>query len=229
MFSRLRKLTTSLVLALAAALLLGACADNSHTKVTTGTYAGESGQNAPYLNVGPLTYEVQLSRQLNPTNSEDAGYLVGLKPAELALATGEEWFGVFMQVYNTTSNYLPSSNDFSISDTQGNVYTPLPAPVGNPYAYRPGLVPGLGQDSRGRDPRGEGVDQSRFAVLAGPDDQHQIAPEERLQGLGQLDPGVLLGGKVVQVLGGVQHRRKALGGGGHGHRISMGARNRLRT
>ncbi len=142
MFSRLRKLTTSLVLALAAALLLGACADNSHTKVTTGTYAGESGQNAPYLNVGPLVYEVQLSRQLNPTNSEDSGYLQGLKPAELSLATGEEWFGVFMQVYNTTSNYLPSSNDFSISDTQGNVYTPLPAPAGNPYAYRPGLVPG---------------------------------------------------------------------------------------
>ncbi len=142
MFSRLRKLTTYLVLALAAALLLGACADNSHTKVTTGTYAGESGQNAPYLNVGPLIYEVQLSRQLNPTNSEDSGYLQGLKPAELSLATGEEWFGVFIQVYNETSDYLPSSNDFSISDTQGNVYTPLPPPAGNPYAYRPGLVPG---------------------------------------------------------------------------------------
>jgi hypothetical protein len=95
--------------------------------------------------------------------------------------------------------------------------------------HRPGLVPGLGQDSRGRDPRGEGVDQSRFAVLAGPDDQHQIAPEEVLQGLGQLGPGVLLGGKVAQILGGVQHGRQALGGGGHGHWFSMGARNRLRT
>lgn len=142
MFSRLRKLTSYAVLALAAAMLLAACADNSHTKVTTGTYAGESGQNAPYLNVGPLTYEVQLSRQLNPTNSEDSGYLQGLTPAELKLNTGEEWFGVFMQVYNTTSSYLPSSNDFSISDTQGNVYTPLPPPSGNPYAYRPVYVPG---------------------------------------------------------------------------------------
>ena len=153
MFSRLRKLTTSLVLALAAALLLGACADNSHTKVTTGTYAGESGQNAPYLNVGPLIYEVQLSRQLNPTNSEDSGYLQGLKPAELSLATGEEWFGVFMQVYNTTSNYLPSSNDFSISDTQGNVYTPLPPPAGNPYAYRPGSSPATASCRRPTRPR----------------------------------------------------------------------------
>jgi hypothetical protein len=141
MFSRLRKLTP-LVLALAAALLLGACADNSHTRVTTGTYAGESGQNAPYLNVGPLIYEVQLSRQLNPANSEDSGYLQGLSPADLKLNTGEEWFGLFMQVYNTNSYPLPATTDFTISDTQGNVYTPLPPPLGNPYAYRPGLVPG---------------------------------------------------------------------------------------
>jgi len=58
-------------LALLAALALGACGD-SHTRVTTGTYAGESGANAPYLDVGPLTYEVQLSRELSPYNLEDA-------------------------------------------------------------------------------------------------------------------------------------------------------------
>ncbi len=139
MSSRLRKLTV-LLLSVAAVLALSACGD-SHTRVTTGTYAGESGQNAPYLNVGPLIYEVQLSRELNPTNSEDAGYLQGLAPAELALNTGEEWFGVFMQVYNTTSGDLPSSDDFSITDTQGNTYTPLAPPEGNPYAYRPGIVP----------------------------------------------------------------------------------------
>ena len=62
--------------AVLAALALGACGD-SHTKVTTGTYAGESGANAPYLDVGPLKYQVQLSRQLNPANSEDSGYLAG--------------------------------------------------------------------------------------------------------------------------------------------------------
>ena len=56
----------SSLLALLAALALGACGD-SHTRVTTGTYAGESGPNAPYLNVGPLIYEVQLSRELNPS------------------------------------------------------------------------------------------------------------------------------------------------------------------
>src|SRR6202040_2097234 len=98
MSSCLRKLPT-LALVVLAALALSACGD-SHTKVTTGTYAGESGANAPYLNVGPLIYEVQLSRELNPTNSEDASYLQGLGAAESKLEPGEEWFGVSVQVYN---------------------------------------------------------------------------------------------------------------------------------
>jgi len=70
MSSHLRKSPLA-ILALLALLALGGCGD-SHTRVSTGTYAGESGKNAPYLNVGPLLYEVQLSRELNPANIEDA-------------------------------------------------------------------------------------------------------------------------------------------------------------
>ena len=100
---RLRK-PFLLAAALSAAIALGACGD-SHTKVTTGTYAGESGKNAPYLDVGPLIYQVQLSRQLNPTNSEDSGVPAGRPPySEGRLLPGEEWFGVFIQVYNHTRN-----------------------------------------------------------------------------------------------------------------------------
>jgi hypothetical protein len=143
MSSRLCKLPL-LALALLAALALGACGD-SHTRVSTGTYAGESGQNAPYLDVGPLIYEVQLSRELNPTNPEDAAYLQGLGASERTLAPGQEWFAVFVQVYNNSSQALPAASEVTISDTQGNIYTPVaPSPI-NPYAYRPGLVPGKGQ------------------------------------------------------------------------------------
>ena len=74
--------------------------------MTTGTYAGESGANAPYLNVGPLIYQVQLSRELNPYNIEDSAYLQGLTPAQRQLEPGQEWFAVFMQVYNNTSRAL---------------------------------------------------------------------------------------------------------------------------
>jgi hypothetical protein len=132
------------VLALLAGLLLAACGD-SHTRVTTGTYAGESGKNAPYLNVGPLIYEVQLSRELNPYNTEDAAYLEGLSPAERKLEPGQEWFGVFLQVYNNTNQEYADASNITISDTQENVYSPLTPGPTNEFAYRPGVVPAKNQ------------------------------------------------------------------------------------
>lgn len=126
-------------------LALSACSDNSHTRVTTGTYAGESGQNAPYLNVGPLVYEVQLSRELNPYDTEDSTYLSGLTPAQRKLGPGEEWFAVFLQVYNESSTAHVASTDISISDTQENVYTPVVPALTNEFAYRGGLVPPKGR------------------------------------------------------------------------------------
>jgi hypothetical protein len=143
MSSRLRKISLA-VLAVVAVFALAACGD-SHTKVTTGTYAGESGKNAPYLNVGPLVYEVQLSRELNPANIEDAAYLKGLTPAEAHLAPGQEWFAVFIQVWNHKSVSLPAATDLTISDTQNNVYTPIVPDAENEFAYRGGLVPAKGE------------------------------------------------------------------------------------
>jgi hypothetical protein len=131
-------------LAAFAALALGACGD-SHTRVTTGTYAGGSGKNAPYLDVGPLAYEVQLSRQLNPYDTEDASYLLGLTPAQRELRPGEEWFGVFMQVYNESSLPHPAATDFTITDTEGNTYYPLTPGPANLFAYRAGVVPAGGR------------------------------------------------------------------------------------
>lgn len=122
------------------ALGLSACG-NSETRVTTGTYAGESGQNAPYLNVGPLVYQVQLSRELNPANVEDAAYLQGLTVAQRTLFPGEEWFAVFVQVYNHTSVAHLSAPSMTISDTQDNVYSPVVPDQTNQFAYRGGFVP----------------------------------------------------------------------------------------
>jgi hypothetical protein len=143
MSSHLRKSPLA-ILALLALLALGGCGD-SHTRVSTGTYAGESGKNAPYLNVGPLLYEVQLSRELNPANIEDAAYLKGLTPAESHLAPGQEWFAVFLQVYNHTSAPLPAATSVMVTDTQNNVYTPLAPNATNEFAYRGGLVPAKGE------------------------------------------------------------------------------------
>jgi hypothetical protein len=143
MSSRLRTLPL-LALVLLAAIALGACGD-SHTKVTTGTYAGESGANAPYLDVGPLVYEVQLSRQLNPYDTEDSAYLQGLSPEQQKLAPGQEWFAVFLQVYNNHSAAQPAASDLTITDTQSNRYQPIVPAATNDFVYRAGNVPGDGR------------------------------------------------------------------------------------
>ena len=132
--------------ALAALALIGlaGCGD-SHTRVTTGTYAGESGVNAPYLNVGQLTYEVQLSRQLSPFDTEDAAYLQGLSPVQRALTPEQEWFAVFLQVYNHSSIGEPAATAVTITDTQGKVYTPLTPDSSNQFAYRARTVAANGR------------------------------------------------------------------------------------
>jgi hypothetical protein len=142
MLSRPRTLLAPL--AVGAALALGACG-SSHSRVSTGTYAGESGAQAPYLDVGPLIYEVQVSRQLNPADIEDAAYLQGLAPAERQLTAGQEWFGVFIQVYNNEGAELPAARSLTVSDAQGISYTPLTPDQTNQFAYRGGLVPAKGQ------------------------------------------------------------------------------------
>jgi hypothetical protein len=138
MSARLRMALLALS-ALLATLALSACGD-SHTRVSAGTYAGESGANAPYLSVGPLEYEVQLSRQLNPANKEDASYLQGLSPAQAKLEPGQEWFAVFMQVYNNTSEDHRAAEDITVSDTQENRYSPIVPVESNPFIYTPVTV-----------------------------------------------------------------------------------------
>jgi hypothetical protein len=143
MSSRLRTFSL-LALSLLAVLALGACGD-SHTRVSTGTYAGESGAAAPYLDVGPLVYQVQQSRELNPYDTEDASYLEGLTPEQRQLQPGQEWFGVFLQVFNHTGQSHPAASELTVTDTQGNTYTPVIPEATNPFTYRAGLVPPSGR------------------------------------------------------------------------------------
>lgn len=144
MLPRVRKRLLALPV-LALALALGACG-GMHERVATGTYAGESGKSAPYLNVGPLAYQVQQSRELNPSNVEDGAYLQGLSVPQRRLVPGQEWFAVFLQVFNDSKDRQPLSGDVTIYDTEGNVYAPIVPNLTNQFAYRAGQnVPGSGQ------------------------------------------------------------------------------------
>src|SRR4051812_10927448 len=73
-----------------------------------------------YLNVGQLTYQVQISRLLNPNDTEDQGYLVDVPAAERDLAPEDAWFAVFMLVQNQQDRPAPAASDFEIVDTQNN-------------------------------------------------------------------------------------------------------------
>jgi hypothetical protein len=147
--SRRRQRDRRAIAAIAAVLLalaLAACGGNSEVKETSGTYAGEGGAGAPYLTVGPLVYQVQLSRALNPYDTEDSSYLVGLSPSQRELHPGEEFFAVFMQVNNEREKAHVDAHEITISDIEGNVYHPIEPDQTNLFAYRPGTsVPAKNQ------------------------------------------------------------------------------------
>jgi hypothetical protein len=123
-----------LLIALACATLgLGACGNKQET-VTH----GES--EAFYVTLGSMQYQVQLSRQLNQYLPGDRDLLVGLSPADRALGPDEIWFGVWVQVVNGSSSPQTTANSFTIRDTKGGEYKPVPLAAANVFAYRPAEV-----------------------------------------------------------------------------------------
>jgi hypothetical protein len=131
------KLAVSL-LALAAVLALAACGNKP--KITT---KGET--EGSYLNVGPLAYQVQISRQLDPSDTEDMTYLQGIPPALSRLRTGETWFGVFILALNETDHNQFAASNFVITDTQDHVYRPIPQSPRNPFTYHARIIPAGGR------------------------------------------------------------------------------------
>lgn len=123
-------LLTAIALSLVAAL--AGCGNRSDEPRT---FAETEGL---YLELGDLEYQIQISRQLNPSDTEDADLLNGL-PETVEEPTAEEaWFGVFVRVANQTDEALPVARDFEIRDAEANVYSPVPVdPEINVFAYEP--------------------------------------------------------------------------------------------
>jgi hypothetical protein len=123
----------ALTLTLLALPLLAGCGDK-HETITHGETEGA------YLDVGDLTYQVQISRILNPNDNEDKSYLVDLPAEEAELEPGQTWFAVFVLVQNTEDEPAVAADDFEIRDTQENVFTPVELGEDNVFAYRGGTV-----------------------------------------------------------------------------------------
>lgn len=133
---KLRRLATAAAVLVTAAGV-SACdkEDRPHKAETEGIY----------VSVGPLKYQVQISRQLNPVNIEDKDYLVGLSRFDRALGTDNVWFAVFIRVENDGEKSAQSAEEFELTDTQGNKFTPIELSGANTYAYRPIVIPGHGE------------------------------------------------------------------------------------
>lgn len=122
-----------LLLLLAAALGVAGCG-NKKDHVT------EAETEGIFVEVGELSYQVQISRALNPGDVEDRGYLDGIPAEEQELAGDETWFGVFVRVENNTEGAHPSAEEFEVVDTQEQTYEPVELAETNPFAYRPGVL-----------------------------------------------------------------------------------------
>jgi hypothetical protein len=126
-----------LLLAAGSALVLSACGQDSLTR-----YADNNGL---YVNVGPLLYQVEQSRQLNPFAVRDASYLAGLPAKTAKLSPQQAWFGVFMLVLNHSHHSATAASTYYITDTQNTAYYPVPNPGSNPFSYTPVSIPAKGQ------------------------------------------------------------------------------------
>lgn len=130
------KLRRAILLAALALFALPLAACGNKEKVTT--HADTEGT---YVNVGNLVYQVQISRQLNPNDDEDRAYLVDLPFGQDQLAPDEAWFAVFVKAWNEGEEVAPAAENFTIVDTQGTEYHPVPIGPNNAFAYRAQDVP----------------------------------------------------------------------------------------
>ena len=109
--------TVLLSLAALAALAAGGCGNREEIAIV-----GET--EGIYVSVDELTYQVQISRILDPASVEDRAYLAGLSGGEEVTAE-EVWFAIFMRVENETEQELPATDSFAIVDTQDNRFEPI--------------------------------------------------------------------------------------------------------
>jgi hypothetical protein len=87
------------------------------------------------IKVAGVTYNVYITRQLNPHDAEDSAYTAGQRADQ----PGFYFYGVFLTACNekTDGSVLTPTDDFAIRDTQGDRFSPLALPPTNVFAYRP--------------------------------------------------------------------------------------------
>jgi hypothetical protein len=91
-----------------------------------GNDVGKEGEEGVPIQLGQLEFNVQLTRFLNPADSEDREYLAG---QQVPTPAGKSYLAVFMTIKNHGSDpaRLPTPDQMSIVDTTGVAYAALPS------------------------------------------------------------------------------------------------------
>jgi hypothetical protein len=94
--------------------------------------------NGVYVDAGPITYQLQISRELNQYAVEDSQYLAGLPAGTGGLGPDQLWYGVFLWAKNQTDHPQLTAKSFVIVDSSHHFYYPvmLNAEL-NAYAWTP--------------------------------------------------------------------------------------------
>ena len=95
-----------------------------------------SENNGVYEMAGNVTYQLQVSRQLNQYSTEDSNYVKGVPLGETSLTPSQLWYGVFLWGWNQTKVPERTTDNFDIVDTTGQHFYPIPLNTTlNPFAW----------------------------------------------------------------------------------------------
>lgn len=130
----------------AVALAIGAsgCATSSPSDVhhaggiLSGREVADSNNDGAYIDANGMTYQLQISRVLNPWGAEDRQYFKGLPAGTpiYRIKPDQLWYGVFLWAKNQHHRPIPTAGNFEIVDTDGDVYHPVTLdPNLNPFAW----------------------------------------------------------------------------------------------
>ncbi|HEY3772551.1 MAG TPA: hypothetical protein VGL69_06140 [Solirubrobacteraceae bacterium] len=128
------------IAAAALALAIGAsgCATSSYDtahqtayerqhSILVGHEVADNNDDGTYVSAGPITYQLEISRVLNPWGAEDSQYFKGLPKGTSAfhIKPDQLWYGVFLWAKNQHHAAHWTSDKFEITDTLGRVYRPV--------------------------------------------------------------------------------------------------------
>jgi hypothetical protein len=108
----------------------------------------DANNDGDYISAGYITYQLQISRELNQYGTEDSAYLKGLPPGvSPQIGPNQLWYGVFLWAKNQSGHPATTSDTFAIVDTEGNVYRPVKLDTEvNPFAWTSQTLADLGTE-----------------------------------------------------------------------------------